>query len=1134
VPEFLSALLLLACLLALAAGCSTAADLPRTVVWSTRLEGGTMNPIPYPTAQAPDRLVVGSGKAVALLDARGKVLWSYDLGNNLGGIPSCGDIDGDGKVEIVACTTFGRVAALSPEGKPKWTRELGHDFSDMANVVLSPRAGERGLDVLVGCKDGYLFCLDGAGKQRWAFRIAEPGHISSPAAADLNGDGQIEFVSGIDAQRVIAVTADGHLLWEFEHPEEFGREFAVVADADRNGVPEIYILRAGATSMVFALDGPTGKLRWSQPLEAKCYCAVTVADINGDGQDEVLAGTKFGTVHAYTNAGQPLWTAQVGGNGIFTSPAVADVDGNGALEIVVGVRQSDINGNSLFVLDTAGKVLGSYPQEGDANCASTVADLDRDGLLEVINCSNKTVFAYHFGPGGKGPALWSCYRANAWGNGSLLPVPRAVGKQVPVAAPAGRLLPATISPILGDTTFAARVPGAATPGYLEVSLTDPQGARLTQAFRLAEGNDEVTVTLPFAHTGNYEIAARLLDTGRRLVIAQESRKLAYTALAAESRLVKEALARLDRASSAMPPAAPLCAELQRRGSALQAAFASLEARYRAVPATAPIPRDVLLAAAGLRARVAREERYADFAQGGAKPEMLLAAWPDANPWDYADPRDELPAAPAAAVTLSAWAYGNQKEDFALNLVGLGPEPFDVRVDPEDLVGPGEAKAPWDQHLDLLQVVWMPSRYSDVPVPDMLPRLNAGRTVQVAPGAFAQLWLVVDTKDLAPGKWSAKIHLQPLTMTAAPCDVTLDLEVLPVALPYPYPWKMCNWAWPSSFPEPLRTKVVENLISHGSNVMYAPNPTRQCDAQGNLVGTVDWSDLDRLIAVAKPGDPFFYFGSLSLQAPEGMSQDSPEWKRAYRAWMAEFVDHLASRGITRRDYAFYPVDEPGNSGHTGIEQLIAAAKVLREADPQAPIYADPAGGAYTLDWIKELDPWVDVWQPSRGLSDRPDFHAVMASRGRRVWMYDAPGNVRVLDPLGFYRRQPWIALRDGAEGSGFWVYYYHNLWDVGLTKEPEYGTVMIDRGEVVDSRRWRAAHDGVQDVVAAILLQRAIAEAEKAGVPAAVVEQGRQALATAFQEITGGTDEPVLDWNVLCRNRRALADALLALNKALGK
>jgi hypothetical protein len=185
----------------------------------------------------------------------------------------------------------------------------------------------------------------------------------------------------------------------------------------------------------------------------------------------------------------------------------------------------------------------------------------------------------------------------------------------------------------------------------------------------------------------------------------------------------------------------------------------------------------------------------------------------------------------------------------------------------------------------------------------------------------------------------------------------------------------------------------------------------------------------------------------------------------------------------------------------------------------------------------------VWQPELAIVKHygQALLDILSTRNRRVWCYEAPGDVRVLKPLGFYRMQPWVALRYGLQGSGYWVYQYSDLWGVAK-KEPDYGTVNVDRTAVVNSRRWRASHGGVQDVTAVIVLDQAIAEAEKAGLEPALVEKAKAARAAAVAEITVGQENlgPInimfsdyaVAFDLLQRHRRAVAEATIALRRAL--
>ncbi len=80
------------------------------------------------------------------------------------------------------------------------------------------------------------------------------------------------------------------------------------------------------------------------------------------------------------------WSFETGGP-VFSSPAVADVDGDGSLEVVVGSLD-----NRTYCLDGAtGREEWSF-ETGDAVVSSpAAADVDGDGLPEIVAASRRGV-----------------------------------------------------------------------------------------------------------------------------------------------------------------------------------------------------------------------------------------------------------------------------------------------------------------------------------------------------------------------------------------------------------------------------------------------------------------------------------------------------------------------------------------------------------------------------------------------------------------------------------------------------------------------------------------------------------------------------------------------------------------------
>lgn len=172
-----------------------------------------------------------------------------------------------------------------------------------------------------------------------------------------------------------------------------------VADLTGDGTMEVI----GAAYSLFVLNGEDGSLQYKVDTPgSRVWPGVVVADVDGNGDLEMVISQGSGYVTVYDHAGNPApgWPQKPAGNEL-RSLAVADLDGDDDMEIVVG--QARLDRVNVWVLEHTGALRAGWPQlandEGSAaglyNDNIGLGDVDGDGVLEVMVSSDTiTICAY--------------------------------------------------------------------------------------------------------------------------------------------------------------------------------------------------------------------------------------------------------------------------------------------------------------------------------------------------------------------------------------------------------------------------------------------------------------------------------------------------------------------------------------------------------------------------------------------------------------------------------------------------------------------------------------------------------------------------------------------------------------------
>lgn len=284
--------------------------------------------------------------------------WPIDIGEPVGRIaPRVVDLDGDGAREIVVAARSGNIYAWHADGSPV--------------IVLCGALGR--------------------------FASVPGGMSTTPAVADLDGDGEMEVIATSDAGYLYAWTCD-----DTDHDgvaDPFSPLYPVSIDGPASSAPivsdfdgaaglEIAVAsQGGYLTVVDRLGEPVGTSPYSFGHLALDHVTLAAGDLDGDALSEiVMSTTNRGWVVALNADGTavPGWPVMVGSWLRETAGVlVGDLDrAPDARPEVVAVGSN----GEIHAFDRRGIELPGWPVALGTRVAAraALADLDADGSLELV------------------------------------------------------------------------------------------------------------------------------------------------------------------------------------------------------------------------------------------------------------------------------------------------------------------------------------------------------------------------------------------------------------------------------------------------------------------------------------------------------------------------------------------------------------------------------------------------------------------------------------------------------------------------------------------------------------------------------------------------------------------------------
>ncbi len=458
------------------------AAVPTQLTWQQVLpDGGAPIAQSSPTVATLD----GNGPSVVVGD-RGGHVWAFHLadGSGVAGWPaSTGGPPVDSTPSVVpngsgtdnvyvgagnaAQSSVGGYYAFNNNGSLRWVQgapDANGAHGVQASLAAGPIGG-GGTGVVAPSLGQQEYAWDassGALIGGWPFFTADSG-FSTPAIADLYGNGQHEVVEGGDSSPGIAygvtyspgghlrvLGPSGNLVCDHDFNQTIDSSPAVGNFLSGGGVGIVfgtgtYYPGASDTNVVYATDSSCNVV-WGANLGAATVSSPAIGDIEGNGSAQVIEGTDNGSggavwaLNGSSGAPLPGWPQPTSGR-VLGGVATADLTGLGYNDVLVPTTGGlDIfDGRSAQLVDVLGPPAVALQN-------TPLVTVDPNGTIGITiagyNVNDQGVIQHYEIPGSGGHGLgvrsWPMFHQNPQLTGWLnAPAPGHLNAPIVGMAPTG-------------------------------------------------------------------------------------------------------------------------------------------------------------------------------------------------------------------------------------------------------------------------------------------------------------------------------------------------------------------------------------------------------------------------------------------------------------------------------------------------------------------------------------------------------------------------------------------------------------------------------------------------------------------------------------------------------------------------
>lgn len=346
-------------------------------------------------------------------------LWTYPTEHDVTDI-AVGDLNGDGKEDVVAIdalpfnfTLHVILGDSEGVGDLYWSKPL-----DGLAVAVGDIDGDS-LNEVVAADYGGLHVYENDGTELPWSPYTTLDAVTDIEIGDIDGNGVDDIVACDPLTSGIVYVIDGvsgNDLTGWPTGEIVGERFwdIAIGQLDGLGGMDVAVIGQGLPGTLYVYDSTGTWLFPPQPIEGR---SVEIGDVDGDGDNEVVAGTFGGWVYVYDGAvGTPLYSFQT--NNPVEDVELGDLDRNQLNGVEIACITGGLGDVTLYAIDidnVAQQLMWWYDvswQSAYWGEAIAIGDVDRDYENEVVVGALNTVYAFYGLDGdgdGLGDLVWSPY-----------------------------------------------------------------------------------------------------------------------------------------------------------------------------------------------------------------------------------------------------------------------------------------------------------------------------------------------------------------------------------------------------------------------------------------------------------------------------------------------------------------------------------------------------------------------------------------------------------------------------------------------------------------------------------------------------------------------------------------------------